>query len=130
MKKWCVIQLYRRVNQLSTVDTFTRRWVTDTTGTCFILLRICHWRWIWWWRNPTLERVELRRLSPIIQEKRCLYRTPRVHQSTKRIYTYPTWIRKETCKCQITQYSYMQSIITHTLIRAIVVSMSGHARVS
>jgi hypothetical protein len=55
---------------------------------------------------------------------------PRVHQFTERIYTYPTGIRKETCKCQITQYSYMQSIITHSLVRATVVSMSGHARVS
>jgi hypothetical protein len=62
--------------------------------------------------------------------KGCLYRTPLVHQSTERIYTYPAWTRKETFKCQITQYSYMQNIITHTLVRATVVSTSGHAQVS
>jgi hypothetical protein len=59
-----------------------------------------------------------------------MYQTSRVHQSTKRIYTYPTWTRKESCKCQITQYSYMQNIITHTLIRATVVSTCGRARMS
>jgi hypothetical protein len=32
---------------------------------------------------------------------------PRVHQSTKRICTYPAFVRVETCKCQIEQYSYM-----------------------
>jgi hypothetical protein len=59
-----------------------------------------------------------------------LYRTLQVYQSAERIYTYPAWTRKETCKCQITQYSYMQNIITHTLVRATVVSTSGRARVS
>jgi hypothetical protein len=53
-----------------------------------------------------------------------------VHQSTEKIYTYHAWTRKENGKCQIKQYSYMQSIITHTLVRAIVVSTSGHARMS
>jgi hypothetical protein len=74
-----------------------------------------------------LERAEWRRLSPIIREKVCLYRTPWVHLSTEIIYTYPVWIRKETYKCQINQYSYMQSIVTHTLVRATIVTMSGRA---
>jgi hypothetical protein len=77
-----------------------------------------------------LERAEWRRLSPIIGGKRCLYRTSRVHQFTERIYYYSAWIIKETCKCQITRYSYMQSIITHTIVRTTVVSMNGHALVS
>jgi hypothetical protein len=34
--------------------------------------------------------------------KWCLYQTPRVHQSTERIYTYPALTKKENCKCQIT----------------------------
>jgi hypothetical protein len=53
-----------------------------------------------------------------------------VHQSTERIYTRPTWTRKGTCKYQITQYSYMWNIITHTLVRATVVSTSDRARMS
>jgi hypothetical protein len=54
--------------------------------------------------------------------------TPRIYQSTERTYTYLAWTRKETCKCQTTQYSYMQNIITNTLVRATVVSMSDRAR--
>jgi hypothetical protein len=73
MKKRCVIQFGRRVHQLSTVAIFTRRWVADTTGTCFILLLIYHWRCIWWQRNPLLERVQWRRLIPIIREKNNLW---------------------------------------------------------
>jgi hypothetical protein len=68
MKKQCVIQHNRWVHQLSTVATFIRRWVADTMDTCFALLRISHWRFIWWRRIPTLERVECRRLIPIIRE--------------------------------------------------------------
>jgi hypothetical protein len=37
---------WRRIHQLSTVAIFARRWVTDTMGTCFVLLLICHWWWI------------------------------------------------------------------------------------
>jgi hypothetical protein len=55
-------------------------------------------------------------------------RTPQVHQSTERIYTYPILTRTQTCKCQITQYLYMPNIITHTLVRATVVDTSGRAR--
>jgi hypothetical protein len=55
-------------------------------------------------------------------------RMSQVHQFTERIYTYPAWTRKQTCKCQIPQYSYMQNIITHTLVRATVISMSGRAQ--
>jgi hypothetical protein len=62
--------------------------------------------------------------------KGCLYQMPRVHQPTERIYTYPALIVKEACKCLINQYSYLQSIISHTLVRATVVSTSGRARVS
>jgi hypothetical protein len=62
--------------------------------------------------------------------KGCFYQTPRVNQSTEKIYTYSSWTRKETCKCQIIQYSYMQNIITQTLIRATVVSTSDRAWVS
>jgi hypothetical protein len=57
-------------------------------------------------------------------------RMSRVHQSTERIYTDPAWTRKETCKCQITQYLYMWNIITHTLVRVVVVSMSDRAQMS
>jgi hypothetical protein len=38
--------------------------------------------------------------------------------------------KKKTCKCQITQYSYVRNIITHTLVRTIVISTSDHARMS
>jgi hypothetical protein len=55
---------------------------------------------------------------------------PRFHQSAERIYTYFAWTRKGTCKCQIKQYSYMQSIINHTLVRATIVSTSDCARMS
>jgi hypothetical protein len=55
--------------------------------------------------------------------------TPRVHRSTERICTYPAFVRVETCKCQIKQYSYMWTI-THTFVRATIVSMSGHAWMS
>jgi hypothetical protein len=57
-------------------------------------------------------------------------RTPRVHQSTKRIYTHLVWTRKKTYKCQITQYLYMWNIITYTLVRIIVVSTSDRAWMS
>jgi hypothetical protein len=57
-------------------------------------------------------------------------RTSGVHQSTEWIYIYPAWTRKWTCKCQITQYSYMRNIITHTLVRATAVSTSRRARMS
>jgi hypothetical protein len=72
-KKWCVIQSGRRVHQLGTVTTFTRMWVADMMGTCFIVLLIYHWRWIWWRRNPMLERAQRRRLIPIIWEKNNLW---------------------------------------------------------
>jgi hypothetical protein len=54
----------------------------------------------------------------------------RVHQFIERIYTYPAWTRRQTCKFQITQCSYMWIIVTHTFVRATVVSMSGRARMS
>jgi hypothetical protein len=77
------------------------------------------------------ERSQRRRLIPIIREKKnFLDRTSRVHQSTEIIYTYPASVRKETCKCQITQYSYIQNIITHTLARATVVRTSDCAQMS
>jgi hypothetical protein len=38
--------------------------------------------------------------------------THRVNRSTERICTYPTFVREETCKCQIKQYSYMQILLT------------------
>jgi hypothetical protein len=63
-------------------------------------------------------------------KKEFVDRMSRVHQSTERIYTYQAWTRKETCKCQITQYSYVRNIITDTLVRATVVSMRGHAQMS
>jgi hypothetical protein len=138
MKKWCVIQSGRRVHQLSTVATFTRKWVADTMGTWFILLLICHWWWIWWRRNPPLKRVQQRRLIPIIRKKRIcrskisgpLIHWKNLHLSTEKIYTYPAWTRKQTCKFQITQYSYMWIIVTHTFVRATIVSTSNHARIS
>jgi hypothetical protein len=37
------MQPWRRIHQLSTVAIFARRWVANTTDTCFILLLICHW---------------------------------------------------------------------------------------
>jgi hypothetical protein len=43
------------------------------TGTCFVLLLICHWWWIWWRSNTPLERVQRRSLIPIIQEKKNLW---------------------------------------------------------
>jgi hypothetical protein len=55
--------------------------------------------------------------------------TSRVHWSTKRICTYPAFVRVETCKCQIEQYSYMQTI-TYTFVGATIVSMSGCASMS
>jgi hypothetical protein len=42
MEKWCVIQPWRWIHQLSMVATFARRWVADTMSTCFVLLLICH----------------------------------------------------------------------------------------
>jgi hypothetical protein len=108
----CVIQPGSWVHQLRMIATFTRRWVVDTMSTCFILLLICHWRWIWWRRNPTVEKAQWRRLIPIIRGgKEFVDRTSRIHQSTERIHTYPAFVRKETCKCQITQYSYIRNII-------------------
>jgi hypothetical protein len=62
-KKCCVIQSGKRVHQLSTVATFTHRWVADTMDTCFVLLLICH---------LLLERAQRRRLIPIIREKKNL----------------------------------------------------------
>jgi hypothetical protein len=50
--------------------------------------------------------------------------TSRVHPSIEKIYTYPAWTRKQTCKCQITQYSYMQNFITHTFVRVAVFMMT------
>jgi hypothetical protein len=67
-----VIQPWRRVHQLSTIATFACRWVADTTGTCSVLLLIYHWRWIWWWRNSTLERPQRKWLIHIIREKKNL----------------------------------------------------------
>jgi hypothetical protein len=63
------IQSGRQVHQLSPVAKFTHRWVTDMTGSCFVILLICHW----WWRNPPLERAQRRRLIPIIREKNNLW---------------------------------------------------------
>jgi hypothetical protein len=130
MKRRCVIQPDKRVHQLSTVITFIRGWVADTIGTCFILLLIYHWRWIRWERNPTLERAQWRTHSYHTGKEEFVDRTSQVHQFTEWIYTYPAWTRKETYKCQITQYLYMQNIITHTLIRATVVGTSGRAQMS
>jgi hypothetical protein len=69
----CVIQPDRQVHQLSMVATFTCRWVMDMTCTCFALLLIYHWQWIWWKRNPTFERAQRRRRIPIIREKKNLW---------------------------------------------------------
>jgi hypothetical protein len=131
MEKWCVIQPGRRVHQLSTVATFTRRWIVDTSGTCFVLLLICHWQWIWWRRNPMLKIVQWRRIITIIWEKKnlwikCLRYMNPLKESTPILLRW----EKQTCKCKITQYSYMWNIITHTLVRAIVVSTSGCAWMS
>jgi hypothetical protein len=126
--KGCIIQPRRRVRQLRTVTTFARRWVADATGCCFGLFLGCHWRGIRWQRNPTLERAQQTRLTPIIREKNNLWikRLGSIdpHRSTERICTYPAFVRVETCKCQIKQYLYMRTI-THTFVRATIVSMSG-----
>jgi hypothetical protein len=37
------------------------------TTCCFLLLLICHWKWIRWWGNPTLEAVIQKRLISIIR---------------------------------------------------------------
>jgi hypothetical protein len=130
-EKRCVIQPGRRVHQLSTIDTFTCRWVTNTSGTCFIFLLICHWQWIWWQRNPMLEIAQRRRIIPIMREKKnlwikCLGSINSLKESTPILLGQ----EKQTCKYQITQYSYMWNTITHTLVRVTVVSMSGHAWMS
>jgi hypothetical protein len=52
--------------------------------------------------------------------------TPQVHRSTQRICNYLAFLREEPCMCQIKQHSYMWNI-THTLVRATVVSTSGRA---
>jgi hypothetical protein len=57
-------------------------------------------------------------------------RSTRVHQSTERIYNYPTPTKKKTYKCQITQYSCMRNFITHTLVGVTVVSTSGRTWMS
>jgi hypothetical protein len=71
--KQCVIQPGRRVCQLKTITTFTHRWVADMMGSCFILLLIYHWQWIWWQGNPMLNRAQWRRLVSIIWEKKDLW---------------------------------------------------------
>jgi hypothetical protein len=57
-------------------------------------------------------------------------RMPQVHQSTERIYTYHARTRKQTCKYQIIQYSYMRNIITHALVRTTIVGIKDRAQMS
>jgi hypothetical protein len=51
---------------------------------CFLFLLICHWRWIGWWGNPTLEVAIQKGLVIIIGKKEFVDQTSPSHQSTER----------------------------------------------
>jgi hypothetical protein len=54
---------------------------------CFLFLLICHWRWIGWWGNPTLEAAIQKGLVIIIGKKEFMGQTSPSHQSTGRTCT-------------------------------------------
>jgi hypothetical protein len=54
---------------------------------CFLFLLICHWRWIRWWGNPTLEVAIQKGLVIIIGKKEFVGQTSPSHQSTERTCT-------------------------------------------
>jgi hypothetical protein len=54
-------------NDSLALHTFAQWWVTNTMSSCFFLLLIYHWRWIWWCGNPTLQTVIQKRLTSIIR---------------------------------------------------------------
>jgi hypothetical protein len=89
MLKWCVIQFVRSVSQLGPVPVFAQRRVAHTTSRCFLFLLNCHWRWIGWWGNPTLEAAIQKGLVIIIGKKEFMGQTSPTHQSTGRTYTGP-----------------------------------------
>jgi hypothetical protein len=54
---------------------------------CFLLLLICHWRWIGWQGNPTLEAAVWKGLVIIIGKKEFVSQTSPSRQSTGRTRT-------------------------------------------
>jgi hypothetical protein len=60
------------------------------TSRCFLFRFICHWRWIGWRGNPTLEAAIWKGLVIIIGEKEFAGQTSLGHQSTRRTCTGPT----------------------------------------
>jgi hypothetical protein len=54
---------------------------------CFLFLLICHWRWIGWRGNPTLEAAIWKELFIIIGKKEFTGQTSQAHQSTGRTCT-------------------------------------------
>jgi hypothetical protein len=73
MPKWCVIQPGWLVRQLGLVPTFAQRRMPNSTSRCFLILLICHWSWIGWRRNPTLEAVIRKGLIIIIGKQKNLW---------------------------------------------------------
>jgi hypothetical protein len=89
MPKWYVIQSGRWVSQLRPVPAFAQRRVAHTMSHCLLFLLICHWRWIGWRGNPTLEVAIRKGLVIIIGKKEFAGQTSPAHQSTIRTYTGP-----------------------------------------
>jgi hypothetical protein len=58
--------------QLGPVPVFAQRRVAHTMSRCFLFLLHCHWRWIGWRCNPTLEAAIQKGLVIIIEKKECM----------------------------------------------------------
>jgi hypothetical protein len=132
MPKMSIIQPRRWVRQLQTISTFAQRCVANTTCSGFVLLLICHWRWIWWRGNPTLESAVRRRLSSIIWEKKNLWVSllgafDPLEESAHIL------VSKMQSRLRCCEKCFPRSKIsnnTHTLIATTIVSTSGHRQVS
>jgi hypothetical protein len=93
MPKWCVIQPGWLVRQLGLVPTFAQRRMPNSTSRCFLILLICHWSWIGWRRNPTLEAVIRKGLILIIGGKEFVSQTSLSRQSIGRTCTGPDSVK-------------------------------------
>jgi hypothetical protein len=99
-------------------------------STYFILLLICHWRWIWWRRDPPLERAQQKRLIPIIWEKKNLW-IENLGSINPLKESTPILLGQENKLVSFKLHNiHTCELLLLTLLLGQVVSTSGHASMS